>query len=100
MASSDAEVVGSWPVKSRSVGNCTYEVIVRVDGFISCNCANWVYQRAKAEDHTLTAPEKNHCKHIREVVLPILRVRGVPKTLAELQAAREEYDGRFANLEV
>jgi len=114
MARSDATVVGTWPVRSRSVGSCVYEVLIRDDGFISCDCADWINRRAAVPEHTVDAPAypifdkrkgrevmvEPHCKHIRENVLPIIRRRGVPRSAAEMAAAIDEADGRMANIEV
>lgn len=36
-------------------------------GFWSCACTGWILHCNKLIDHRRGAPQKNHCKHIREV---------------------------------
>jgi hypothetical protein len=53
---SKAKVIKAWPRKS-SHGTSTYEIILRDDGHMSCNCPGWVIARKGLRS----------CKHTKEL---------------------------------
>lgn len=53
----EAVVIAAWPRVS-SAGTTTYEIILKSNGQLSCNCPGWTFARKGQE---------RNCKHTREL---------------------------------
>jgi hypothetical protein len=69
--------IARYPVLATN-GTTVYTCSLFGTGFWGCDCVGWVNHKAKLEDHTASAPAKNHCKHILEHALPLYQSGSMP----------------------